>query len=262
MIIPLNIYQHFRFEERTFIDRVLQWKSFVEDSYSPKLLDFLDPREQYIAQTVIGSKSNTHVDFSGGFEGSERKRAILYPDYFVPGEEDFQIQLFEIDYPKKFIKMEHPKVLGSLMSLGLRREKFGDILISDERAQFFAAKEVSEYIKQQFTSIGRTAVTVREISLKEAIAIQENWIESILTVSSLRLDNILSSIYSISRQKSQTLIKQGLVKVNWKMVEETSFQCETGDVISVRRFGRSKLISIDGKTKKDKWKIRVGKKQQ
>lgn len=261
MVFTLNIYQHFREEERLFIDRVLHWKSFVEDSYSPKLVDFLDPREQYIVQSVIGTNSFVQVSFYGGFEESERKRAIIYPDYFSASEEDYQIQLFEINYPRKFVKMEHPKILGSLMSLGLKREKFGDILISHDRAQFFSAKEVGEYIKQQLTSIGRTPVSVRDISLQEAIPTKENWTELVLTVSSLRLDNLLSSIYSLSRQKAQTLIKQGLVKVNWKIVEEASFQCEMGDVISARKFGRSKLMSIDGKTKKDKWKIIVGKQE-
>lgn len=41
----MNIYQHFRPEEREFIDQVLNWKNIVENTYAPKLTDFLDPRE-------------------------------------------------------------------------------------------------------------------------------------------------------------------------------------------------------------------------
>jgi RNA-binding protein YlmH len=78
------------------------------------------------------------------------------------------------------------------------------------------------------------------------------------TASSLRLDVILSSIYNISRQKAQTLIQRGLVKVNWKQVEQTSFVCEEGDVLSARGYGRSRIISIDGQTKKEKWRLTAG----
>jgi RNA-binding protein YlmH len=63
----------------------------------------------------------------------------------------------------------------------------------------------------------------------------------------------------LSRQKSQVLIGQGLVKVNWMVIESPSFECQMGDLISTRGFGRVKILSIEGKTKKDKWRITIGK---
>ena len=50
----MSIYQHFRPEEREFIDQVLNWKEYVENNYAPKLTDFLDPREQQIVKMIIG----------------------------------------------------------------------------------------------------------------------------------------------------------------------------------------------------------------
>ena len=50
----MSIYQHFRPEEREFIDQVLNWKNLVENTYAPKLTDFLDPREQQILKRVDG----------------------------------------------------------------------------------------------------------------------------------------------------------------------------------------------------------------
>ena len=82
--------------------------------------------------------------------------------------------------------------------------------------------------------------------------------EKVTTVSSLRLDVVLAAIYNDSRQKAQTLIKSNHVKVNWKTVENASFEVEAGDVISARGYGRSKLLSIEGRTKRDKWRISVG----
>jgi RNA-binding protein YlmH len=255
----MNIYQHFRPEEREFIDQVLHWKDFVDSSYTSKLTDFLDPREQHILKTIIGENGTIKFQLFGGSSEGERKRALIMPDYITPTEEDFQITLMEIDYPIKFVSIEHPQVLGSLMSLGLKRGKFGDILMKDGRVQFFLSSEISDYIKSNLESIGRASIRLKEAVLEEAIAVDDLWMEQDITVSSLRLDTIISGIHHISRQKSQAFIQQGLVKVNWTSIENLSFECREGDLLSVRGYGRIKILSIEGRTKKDKWRMVVGK---
>jgi RNA-binding protein YlmH len=252
----MNIYQHFRLEEREFIDQVMDWKYTVENSYTPKLTDFLDPREQQIVKTIIGEHGNVKVAFFGGGENGERKRALLSPDYYQESNEEFLISLFEVHYPSKFVSIEHRHVLGTLMSLGLKRGKFGDILFQGSTVQFFAAKEIQEYIVMELKSIGKAQVRLEEIPVEKAIELEEVWVDLPITSSSLRLDTIIASIYpSISRQKAQMLIGQGLVKVNWTVIDSSSFECGEGDTLSVRGFGRVKLLSIEGKTKKDKWRI-------
>lgn len=255
----MNIYQHFRPEEREFIDQVLQWKDFVENSYSPKLTDFLDPREQQIIKTIIGNGSEIKVAFFGGLEENERTRALIYPDYLNVEKDDFNIQLFEVEYATKFITIEHPQVLGSLMGLGLKRGKFGDIIIQNDRVQFLVGKEISDYIRMQLTHIGRSSISLKEIRLEEGLYIQDSWQEISTTVSSLRLDTIMSALLNISRQRSQEYIRAGRVKVNWTTIENPAFDCDVADMISVRGFGRSKIISIEGRTKKDKLRIIAGK---
>lgn len=49
-----DIYQHFRKDERAFIDQALEWKRIVQEQYRMKLTDFLDPREQVILAAVTG----------------------------------------------------------------------------------------------------------------------------------------------------------------------------------------------------------------
>jgi RNA-binding protein YlmH len=255
----MNIYQHFRPEEKEFIDQVLNWKDFVENTYVPKLTDFLDPREQHILKTIIGQHIDLTCEFFGGSLSSERKRALLVPAYEVVDPVDFQIQLFEIDYPSKFVTIEHPQVLGSLMSLGLKRGKFGDILFQDKRIQLFICHEVSDYVKTQVQSIGRAKVAFSSVGLENAICSNETLDEEWITISSLRLDTVISGIHHVSRQKSLSFIQQGLVKVNWTLIENPSFECDEGDLISTRSYGRVKILSIEGKTKKEKWRINVGK---
>lgn len=255
----MNIYQHFRPEEKEYIDQVLNWQDMVERTFTPKLTDFLDPREQHIMKMLIGEHSDVKCEFFGGDKNAERKRAIIMPDYENVTKDDFQISLFEIDYPSKFITIEHPQVLGTLMSVGLKRGKFGDILLKDKRIQFFVCEDVGSYIVGQVQSIGRASVSLVELDLESAIDYGELWEEDTITISSLRLDTALSGIHHLSRQKSQVLIGSGHVKVNWMITESPSFECQMGDLISARGFGRVKILLIDGKTKKDKWRITIGK---
>ncbi|MED3573490.1 RNA-binding protein [Cytobacillus praedii] len=255
----MTIYQHFRPEEKEFIDQVINWKNAVDASYAPKLTDFLDPREQEIVKSIIGNQTEVKFEFFGGTLSSERKRAIIFPDYFQVTEDDFQLCLFEVEYPRKYITIQHPQVLGSLMSLGLKRGKFGDILVHNGRIQFFVSKDVEDYICLQLESVGKTTVSLHAQPLANAVQPEENWYEVSVTASSLRLDTVISAIYNISRQKSQGYIQQGLIKLNWSLIENPAFECKEYDMISVRGYGRSKIISIEGKTKKDKWKITAGK---
>lgn len=253
-----NIYQHFRPDEKEFIDQVLNWQQFVEDSYSPKLSDFLDPRQVHIVKTIIGTHSQVKYSAFGGYDGAERRRVLLYPDYLIPESSDFHISLAEIEYPRKFVTLNHRQVLGSLMSIGLKREKFGDILVQNDRFQFIVPTEMMDYVKMELKQIGKSNIQLTELPLNQIISSSEEWKEQFNTVSSLRLDAVLSTVYPISRQKAQTLIQHGLVKVNWREVEQVSFVCDEGDVISARGYGRSKIISIEGQTKKDKWRLKLG----
>ncbi|WP_203362239.1 RNA-binding protein [Bacillus sp. REN10] len=254
----MSIYQHFRPEEKEFIDQVLQWKNEAEQMYAPKLTDFLDPREQEMVQAVVGSQGEVKVVFFGGAANTERKRALITPEYFFPEEEDFQVALYEISYPEKFTSIQHSQILGSLMGVGLRRGKFGDILTDGQRFQFLAAKEVSNYIELNVSHIGKVAVQLQEKALIHALTTKEEWKEIHTTVSSLRLDAIVAALSRLSRQKVQTFIKSGMVKVNWKKIEDPAFECAAGDVFSVRGIGRSKFLANEGKTKKEKWRITLG----
>ncbi|MBJ8102849.1 MULTISPECIES: RNA-binding protein [Bacillus cereus group] len=252
----MSIYEHFRPDEEVFVDKVLEWKQAAE-YHQVKLTDFLDPRQQQIVSMVIG-QGEVAVRFDGAMPESERKRALIYPDYLELNEEEFQIEVLEIDYPSKFYTLEHRQILGAFMSLGLTREKCGDILLQENRAQIAVAKEVASYIEMNLQSIGKVKVYLTPVQAEQILRVGEKWGEKSGTVSSLRLDVLLAEMLHISRQKVQPLIKGGLVKVNWKTVEQTAYECFPGDVFSVRGYGRSKIFSVEGRTKRDKWRILYG----
>ena len=91
----------------------------------------MDPRGQYILEVITRSYQDLHVTFFGG-PHAERKRAIIAPLYFKPQPEDFELTLFELQYPKKFVTIQHQHVLGTLMSLGIQRDQLGDIIVGED----------------------------------------------------------------------------------------------------------------------------------
>lgn len=254
----MSIYQHYRPEEHEFVDRVLSWKADVLERYSPKLTDFLDPREQEIVKTIVGNDSDVRLSMWGGSSFSERKRALLYPDYYDAAPNDYQLVFYDISYPAKFTTIEHRDVLGALMNIGVKRNKYGDILVADDRVQFVCATEIAGFIEMNLTKIGKSGVKLKHIEDNELLEIKTDYDERNGTVSSLRLDVVVAEIYNLSRSKASPLIVQGRVKLNHKITDQVSVEVMEGDELSVRGFGRSKLIAIEGTTKKEKWRIRYG----
>lgn len=257
-----HLIQHFRKDEQPFIEQVVGWQREVEDRYAPKLTDFLDPRQRFIVTSVVSQSDDLSVYEEGVFDEPERMRLMIAPSYFTPGEEDYQITVFSVGYPSKFVQLKHPDVLGALLSVGIERSKFGDIRVAENTVQFAVAAEVADYVRANLTSMGKVKVHLEEVGTQPLLCLKEEWVESTTTVSSMRLDVVLATILNISRQKSQNLITAGRVKVNWTVREQVSFELQEGDILSARGFGRLKVIMTEGRTKKDKIRLQIGRLEQ
>jgi RNA-binding protein YlmH len=147
-----------------------------------------------------------------------------------------------------------------MMSIGLDRSKYGDIRIEGQRIQIAVADEVKSYLQANFTTAAKVKVHLEEVTDPEdLIGTSEEWTDESHTVSSLRLDTVISSVYNISRQKASALINGGKVKVNWTVQEQPSFELNESDILSSRGYGRIKIGMIEGRTKKDKIRLQIGR---
>lgn len=255
----MGIYQHFREEEHAFIDQVLSWKTEIERTFVHKLTDFLDPREQQIIKSVIGATNDLSIRFYGGGEYSERKRAVIAPFYEEVTENSFQLTIVQAAYHSKFVTLTHPDVMGAFLSLGLKRGTLGDIFVNDGIVQIIMSKEIAPYVLTNLTAIKNTNIKLVEIPFSSVLESRPNWIKSNQIVSSLRLDTVLKEIYNVSRKTATDFITKNLVKVNFKTVTDRAFSLYEGDLISVRTKGRSKLISVNGQTRKKNLNITIAR---
>ena len=252
-----DLYQHFATEDIPFIDKGLEWLRQVEEHYAPILSPFINPHQVFILETW-GNNRGVNVFSSTSHISSEYARVILAPDYFTPSLEDFEMTLLEILYPSKFQQLTHSKILGTVLNrLGIDRKLFGDILVTEERAQIIVDQRFTTLFQDGIQKISKLPVNLVERPFSDMIESKEDYQEKEVLVSSLRLDTFLSSILKLSRSQTSALVEKKMVQVNYHIVEKSDYPVKIGDLISVRRFGRMILLKENGQTKKDKKKLTV-----
>ena len=164
----------------------------------------------------------------------------------------------EIVYPNKFERLTHAKILGTVLNkLGIDRKLFGDILVNEERAQIIINRQFMLLFQDGITKIARLPVRLEERDFTEKIATVEDYQELDICIASSRLDVFLAGVFKLSRNQASQLIEKQAVQVNYHLVEKSDYAVQVGDLISVRKFGRLKLVRDNGQTKKDKKKLTV-----
>lgn len=216
---------------------------------SPCFFGFLSEHETQIIKDSLYLTDD--CSFWGGYKDANR---VIFGSG-ISNYDEFPLNALKFLYKKGF-ELSHRDFLGSLMSLGIERSTIGDILVFDSYAIVFVKSELVDYIKQEITKIGRVGVKITEEDIKDIHYVNE-FDELSFTVSSLRLDVIVSALCSLSREKSQQLIESDLVSVNHKVENNVSKTLCIDDVITIRKFGKFVFTEDNGLSKKGKFKILV-----
>lgn len=242
-------------EEKQFISRLEDSLERVEERYQEEVTDFLEPRLQLVADEFLRSKKFTRYLFCGGYEEAERKRLVLYPEYTEGDCELAGIHLYRFRGRLDFVSVTHRDFLGALMSLGLRREKFGDLLVRESGCDLFLEEEIASYILQSELRVKRVPLELTEVPLDQFEPPEQKTKELNLMVSSMRLDTLVANSLGLSRAKGMELIQSGRVKVNHSEIKANDYICREGDLISCRGKGRLRVGAISGETRKGKLRV-------
>lgn len=250
-------------DDKLLVAKVLDKAAIAEKTRAVTWTDFLDPYQIKLVERALGSISDSINDiefrFDGGYNGAERMIAIFEPAHLsnLSGQSaQTPLSLINIK-PKRENNITHRDYLGSLMGLGIKREKIGDIIVEDESCNVIVLKEIADYILYNLSKVGNTGVIVSKGEIGDLQVPEPKTKEIKCTVPSLRLDCIISSGFGISRSKVIPLVKAGRVYVNWEPEDKLSAQVKEGDMISVKGKGRIVLEEIGNKTKKDRISILI-----
>lgn len=236
-------------DEKLLLARIFDKYEQTERRGIPTATAFLSPHEQSLAQIMLNTADiRSDFLFDGGYEGAERKLILFLPDWAENcGDE---IRFLRASFHGTDSTLTHRDILGSLMGLGITREKVGDILISPHSADVVAAASVAEFLLRDWSSAGRVRLTVTEID-RGSLCIPEAKITEVQdTVSSLRLDAVVSSAFSISRGKAADLIAAGKVSLDHTPCLKTDKSVGEGSILSARGFGKAVVRECSRLSKK------------
>ncbi len=240
-------------EERLLFAKVLDQAALCCKKHEMVFTDFLDMEKSGKFLEKLQYERDLQVMAFGGNIDCERRMLGFAPDYMTLAETDFPIQALRITKHKKFgqTDLTHRDYLGSILGLGIDRSKIGDILVLQEQTICFATKDIAPYIATQLQKVSRTPVQVEETTWT-ALDLEKEPVLQKLTVASLRLDAVAGGVLHVSRGKIQALIDAEKANVNWNTITQTSYLLKEGDMVSVRGFGRFRIVDIGGKSKKDR----------
>lgn len=237
-------------QDKLVLARILDKVEETLKIYESRTSDFLDPYQQLLIQGITQRVDRVSCFFTGGYPQAERQRLVCFPDYLAPEFVDDQLRYLRITGCFKFQEVTHRDYLGSILGLGIKREKLGDIILFSGGAQVIADQAVAGYLLQNLNKVHHLTVRVAEISQDELVLPEEKVKVIRATVATLRLDAVAGEGFGISRTQMAKEIAGEKVKLNWLVITNNAQDVKPGDVISIRGRGRVLVDNISGQTKK------------
>lgn len=195
----------------------------------------------------------------GIFDEADRRAVSILP---LDEEDDvynYKIQLLKITNRSAFNKLRHSDYLGALMSQGVKREKFGDLLVDEDSCFVPICVEVADFIKDNVVKIGKSPCCIEFADMNNINVPKVKFESKTMIVSSLRLDCVVSALCGISRNSSVNLIKKGMVLYDYEKVYEKDEDVKFETTVTVRGFGKFRIEESIGKTQKERERIIVKK---
>ena len=229
---------------------------FCETKNKIQTTDFLDMSEQKLVERYLKSQKINNYVLSGGYENAERKILIIYPekieDILDRIDLNEYINIIRINLPNDVKgKYSHRNYLGGIIKLGIERNKIGDILVDDNGADIIVLPEMKKFLLNNLPALTRfNKAKVEQISLEQLRKVEIKTKLEKITVSSMRLDNIVSEIVKCSRGKAIDILEQERVLVNYEIYTKPSKEIKENDIITIRGKGRFVIKNIARKYKK------------
>lgn len=252
-------------EDKILLAQILDKIEFSKQREKLEYTDFLDMYQVSLVNSFMKKIDFKNYILYGGFEESERKVLILY-------HEKYNMTMIEKNYSKiiKVIrinlndedkgKYSHRNYLGGIVKLGMKREKVGDILVSDDGADILVKEESAETLKNELGTLTRFENARIEMVDLQDLRQQEIKVEELnIIVPSLRLDNFVSDLARTSRSKAVQIIDSERVFINGQNETKASKQIKLNDVITIRGKGRFIVKEFSGTTRSGRTVVKIEK---
>lgn len=204
---------------------------------------FLDPRE---LRDVKGKLKKNEYKIYYPYKDSEKN--IIYKKN-VP-----EVLLYEI---KVKVLVRHQDILGSIYSLNISHELFGDILIIENRYFIYILPIVRNYFEANFLMVKNSSIELELLDIDYLKDYERSYENIELIVSSNRIDTVISSICRCGRNNIGEMIKKKEIMLNYDFLKDSSYKLRDNDIFSIKRIGKFKYIGVLKNTKSNHLIIKV-----
>ena len=165
-----------------------------------------------------------------------------------------KIKLYKINNSSN---VRHQDVLGAVFSLGINEDMFGDIFKYQGDFYIFVMPMVEEYLKYNLINIKNNNVTLESVDLEISQHFKQEYIAKEIIVSSLRIDNVVSTLIHSNRNDVLMKFKNKEISLNYNTEIKPTRVLRENDVFSIKRVGKFKLCDIINNTKKGKYIVLI-----
>lgn len=155
--------------------------------------------------------------------------------------------------------LTHPSILREMFNLGIKEEMYGDIIINNNEAYIFLLSQIKDYFIYNFKSHSTDKIIIEEVPLETLKDYEMKFEKLLITVSSIRIDNVISNLISTSRKEILTKFKDKEVVLNYEIHTKYTTTLKEGDVFSIRKFGKYRYEGIIKQNKKGNYIIKISK---
>ncbi len=218
---------------------------------------FLSPSEIALVQKAYAARADIGFCAQGGFEQPERAIAVfIEPSWGGYDVEDF-IAALALRYRKQD-SIQHRDILGAVLGLGLERDVLGDIFVGEGESYLVCLASMEQFLAQELNKVARVGITVCRIPLCSLPQAPLQLREMQVSLASLRLDAVLAAAFGYSRSKAATCILSGRVQVDHCECLQLSKTLHEGQLVSLRKGGRFRLMAVEGLSRKGRQRVLLG----
>ena len=152
--------------------------------------------------------------------------------------------------------LSHREILGSLYGLNIDSELFGDIIITNNHYYIMVIDSIYNLVINELNMIGKNKIKLKEVDINILNNYERQYEEIELIVSSLRIDNVISSIIGTSRDKIKEKFLNDDIILNYEIYHKYNYLLKELDVFSIRKYGKYKYLGILKETKKGNYLIK------
>ena len=213
--------------------------------YRKEATFFLDPKEQLeLAKKLKKEPYQIYKPYP------DSEKNIFYI------KEEPKVILYEI---KSKIPLKHREILGTLFSLNITSELFGDIVITNNHYYIYVLESIAPYIKNNLLLVKNSRIELIEVPLETLKEYHKEYETIEIIASSTRIDTVISRLIQTSRPNIIEKIKNKEIILNYDILKNNSYQLKENDIFSIRRYGKYQYIGIKKETKSKNYIIECKK---